>query len=73
MDPLYVAFEGRLIIILNPNHADIALDIISSCGFNPHIIGEVIDKQATPVKAKTIIGTYRVIERLPDDQLPRIC
>lgn len=73
MDPLYVACEGRMIIILNPNHADIALDIISSCGFNPHIIGEVIDKQATPVKAKTIIGTYRVIERLPDDQLPRIC
>lgn len=73
LDPLYLANEGKLVVVVPPERAEDVLAAMRShpSGIHSHIIGRVTDGQW--VSLKTAFGTERVIDRLVDDQLPRIC
>jgi len=75
MDPLYMANEGKMIVILPAESADAVLEKIKShpFGTNARIIGDVTDKQPGRVIIKTITGGSRILDMLSGDQLPRIC
>ncbi len=74
-DPLYVANEGKLIVILPADKADKALMTMrtSVYGQGAAIIGKV---EATPpgrVLLRTVIGGTRILDVLAGEMLPRIC
>lgn len=75
MDPLYLANEGKMIVILPGNVASSILDELrkDKLGNEACIIGEVIEAPAKRVMLKTITGGSRVVDMLVGDQLPRIC
>lgn len=75
LDPLYIANEGKAIIIVK---SDIADDVICELkkhkyGQNSKVIGEVSNRMPGKVILKTPIGTTRIVDMLYSDQLPRIC
>lgn len=74
-DPLYVANEGKVVVILPHQYKDQALEIMkkSIYGQNAAYIGEVIDKHPGRVVLKTGYGTTRMLEMLSGEMLPRIC
>lgn len=74
-DPLYVANEGRFIVILPEKDAIKALDIMkkSENGKNSKIIGKVTDEHKGLVTMKSKIGAVRIVDMLSGEQLPRIC
>ena len=73
LDPLYLANEGKLVVVVPPEKADEVLAAMRShpTGTQSRIIGQVTEGQW--VSLKTAFGTERIIDRLVDDQLPRIC
>lgn len=75
LDPLFVANEGKLLVIVAPEHADAALAAMQSHpeGARTAIIGEVTEESAGRVMMRTAIGGMRAIEMLAGEQLPRIC
>jgi hydrogenase expression/formation protein HypE len=75
-DPMYIANEGKVIIILPDNQAQAAMDILQShpLGSQAVIIGHVIATSSTPrVTMKTNIGGTRIVDILSGEMLPRIC
>lgn len=73
LDPLYVACEGRYLAIVPSDQSELALKILRgspACGGAVRV-GTVVEKKG--VRLKSILGTSRVLERLPGEQLPRIC
>lgn len=75
-DPLYVANEGKVIIILPEAHAQNVLQALKShpLGKDAVIIGQVLQAAGTPrVTMKTIIGGTRIVDMLTGEMLPRIC
>ena len=75
LDPLYVANEGKMIVILPPEEAEKALAAMKKnrYGTDSTIIGEVILGQAGRVTMKTLMGTNRIVDMLSGELLPRIC
>jgi hydrogenase expression/formation protein HypE len=75
IDPLYVACEGRLVIIVDGAEADAALAALRShpLGAGAAIIGTVKDDPPTLVLLKTEFGGTRIVDMLIGDPLPRIC
>ncbi len=75
LDPLYIANEGKLIVIVEKSAADEALEIIRTqkYGANAAIIGKVTDQTPGIVSMKTVIGGSRLVDWLNSDPLPRIC
>lgn len=75
LDPLYVANEGILIAIANPDIADSLVRTMRKHPFGKEarIIGEVKDAPSGMVLLKTAIGGTRIVDMLSGDQLPRIC
>lgn len=75
LDPLYVANEGVLLVILPPEEAESALQIIKNDlnGSKAEIIGEVVKGTPGEVYLNTTLGSSRIIGRLSGEQLPRIC
>ena len=75
LDPLYLANEGKLVVVVPPAYADPTLAAMQAhpAGHHSRIIGEVIDAPAGMVLLKTIFGAERVVDMLVGDQLPRIC
>ncbi len=73
LDPLYLANEGKLVVVVPPEQADTVLAAMQShpAGVGSRLIGHVTAGQR--VALKTGFGTERVIDRLVGDQLPRIC
>nr|VFJ64923.1 MAG: hydrogenase expression/formation protein HypE [Candidatus Kentron sp. FW] len=78
-DPLYLACEGRVVIVVAPDKADEALAICRAVegGRKAAIIGTVqgTARQTTlqHVIVETEFGGERILEELEDDPLPRIC
>jgi hydrogenase expression/formation protein HypE len=74
-DPLYVANEGILMAMVEPEASDTALEILRShpLGKESARIGTVTDSHPGLVGLRTAIGGTRVVDMLPGDQLPRIC
>jgi len=74
-DPLYIANEGKVVIVVSAHDAERVYDILKedSLGRDAAIIGEVVIEPKGKVCLKTVIGGTRVIDMLVGDQLPRIC
>ena len=74
-DPLYIANEGKLIVIAGKDDAQKVLDTMRQhpYGDNAVIIGEVFETPARRVLMKTAIGGRRVVDVLAGELLPRIC
>lgn len=75
LDPLYIANEGVVLVILPEEHASKVLDIMHSFpeGKDAVVIGRVTTSGKNTVKMKNLYGGYRMITMLNGDQLPRIC
>ena len=73
-DPLYLANEGKAIIIASGESADKVISILKGhpLGENSAIIGNVTSK-FNGVRLKTKIGGERVLDMLEEEMLPRIC
>lgn len=74
-DPLYVANEGKVIIILPANESAQALDYLHShqYGKAAAIVGKVEPEPRAKVLMKTLIGGTRILDMLSGEMLPRIC
>jgi hydrogenase expression/formation protein HypE len=73
-DPLYLANEGKAVIITSEESANESLAILKNhpLGKNAVIIGNITSKY-TGVRLKTRIGGERVLDMLEEEMLPRIC
>lgn len=75
-DPLYMANEGKVIIIADARDKDKILKIMRNhpLGKNSMLIGEVIQRKfGLGVWLKTKIGSSRPLLQLEGFQIPRIC
>lgn len=75
IDPLYVACEGRAVIVASPQAAGKVLASLRkhSLGRQAQEIGRVVEQNKGQVVLRTVIGTERIIDMLSADPLPRIC
>ena len=75
IDPLYVACEGRLVIVVDGAETEAALAALRShpLGEGAAVIGTVKDDPPTLVLLKTEFGGTRIVDMLVGDPLPRIC
>jgi hydrogenase expression/formation protein HypE len=75
LDPLYLANEGKLVVVVGGNHAETVLSAMKShpAGKDACIIGEVIASPPGVVLLQTTFGTQRIVDMLVGEQLPRIC
>ena len=75
IDPMYVACEGRLVAVVDPNEADRALAALRAhpLGAEAAIIGHVTAEPPGIVQLKTAFGGTRIVDTLVGDPLPRIC
>lgn len=75
LDPLYVANEGLVLVILPEEYAEEALEVMHRFpeGKEATVIGRVVGKEHAIVKMKTLYGNYRIVDMLSGEQLPRIC
>ncbi len=75
LDPLTVANEGKMVVIVPPGEADRALAIIrgSRYGERAVAIGTVLPGPAGRVQVRTAFGTARLLEMPTGELLPRIC
>ncbi|USK57393.1 hydrogenase expression/formation protein HypE [Cytobacillus solani] len=76
-DPLYLANEGKVVIIVDSNDKQKALDILKDheVGKNASVIGQITSShgQSGKLFLKTTVGTTRRLNRLSGQLLPRIC
>ena len=75
LDPLYVANEGKLVCICDPNDARKLLGVMQQhpLGQDASIIGRVLADEHAFVQMETLLGGYRMVDWLSGEQLPRIC
>jgi hydrogenase expression/formation protein HypE len=74
-DPLYVANEGKVVIILPVKEAGAALKCLHQhpLGKDAALIGRIEKGSAARVLLKTVIGGTRIVDMLSGEMLPRIC
>ena len=74
-DPLYLANEGKLLIVAGSGQAIKVLDILRSdpLGKQAEIIGEITDDKRNLVVLNTSVGGKRILDMPSGIQLPRIC
>ena len=74
-DPLYMANEGKVVMIVPNDSADEIVCALQkqSMGQSAKIIGKVTDRFPGKVCMRTLVGGERIIDMLIDDPLPRIC
>jgi hydrogenase expression/formation protein HypE len=75
MDPLYMANEGKMVMIVSP---EAAMEIVAVLRLLPEaagsaIIGEVTLEPAGMVLLQTELGAQRILGMLEGEHLPRIC
>ncbi|MCO1336103.1 hydrogenase expression/formation protein HypE [Microbulbifer sp. OS29] len=75
LDPLYVANEGRFVAFVPESSSKLATSILRGtvAGSLCEIIGRVGDGDHPQVALKNSLGCDRLLQRLPGEQLPRIC
>lgn len=75
LDPLYVANEGKVLVMVAPEDADQVLYKMRQhpLGRNSCIIGRVVSEHPGRVVLHTGIGGRRIVDMLSGEQLPRIC
>lgn len=77
IDPLYLACEGRAVLVVPPKSAPRIVDKLKQdkLGKNAAVIGQVGDKTGKPgeLLLRTVSGGLRLLEPLTSELLPRIC
>jgi len=75
IDPMYVACEGRVVVVVDGTEADRALAALRAHpqGEQAAIIGQVTADPPGIVQLKTAFGGTRIVDLLVGDPLPRIC
>lgn len=75
IDPLYVACEGRMVMVVAAAEANNALRALQAHprGADAAIIGTVKNDPPSMVLLKTQFGGTRILDMLVGDPLPRIC
>jgi len=75
IDPLHVANEGKLVVVVTAGDAENVLDVMRSfdLGRDAVIIGSVVDDHPGMVVMRTVYGSRRIIDLPLGEQLPRIC
>ncbi|MCD4679636.1 MAG: hydrogenase expression/formation protein HypE [Bacteroidales bacterium] len=74
-DPLYVANEGKIVMVVDKDDAESVLDALRAdeLGRESTVIGEIVDDHPGKAWINTIIGGNRILDMLAGEQLPRIC
>jgi hydrogenase expression/formation protein HypE len=74
-DPLYLANEGKAIIIVANQEKEKVLDILREYpeGKDAVVIGSVIGKEKGQLLLETPLGSKRLLTRLSGTMFPRIC
>ena len=74
-DPLYVANEGKVVMLVSEKDAEPALEIMQrhEYGKKASVIGQISDDYPGKAWLRTTIGGKRIIDTLAGEQLPRIC
>ncbi len=74
-DPMYVANEGKVVIVAGSEDADKIIETLqkNEFGKNSSIIGEITENHSGKGWITTEIGGKRIIDMLSGEQLPRIC
>ena len=75
LDPLYVANEGKLVVIVAAEDADKALATMRThpLGQRAALVGTVHEDPHHFVQMTTAFGGRRIVDWLTGEQLPRIC
>jgi len=75
LDALYVANEGKLVAIVAPEAAEVALVALRAHEYGRQTakIGRVTETHPGRVVLRTALGARRVVDMLTGEQLPRIC
>jgi len=76
LDPLYLANEGKIVVICPPAEAAAALATMQAhpLGARAAMIGRVTEQgEAGRVTLQTVFGGRRIVDMLVGEQLPRIC
>ena len=75
LEPLYLACEGRLVIMAPKEVAPKIVEVLKECPYsqNAAIIGEVTEEQPGRVVMTTEIGTQALLPQPGGELLPRIC
>jgi len=75
LDPLYVANEGKLVVVVAGADAERALTAMRAhpLGANAAIVGTVHEDNHHFVQMTTSFGGRRIVDWLSGEQLPRIC
>jgi len=75
LDPLYAANEGKVVIAVAPEAAELALAALRAhpYGRGAALIGGVTHSHAGWVTLRTPYGANRILQMLTGAQLPRIC
>lgn len=74
-DPLYLANEGKLVMFVDEDATEEALNILHQ---NPYgqaacVIGKVVAKPQGQVGLKTTVGGIRIVDMPQGELIPRIC
>lgn len=74
-DPLYLANEGKVLVVVGSGDEKMVLDIMRSDpnGKDSEIIGEIIPDKRNHVILNTSVGGKRILDMPSGQQLPRIC
>lgn len=75
LDPLEVANEGKVVIVVRPESAQAALAVLKDdvYGRDARVIGRVEEARDGVCELRTAIGGRRVLQKPYGIQLPRIC
>jgi hydrogenase expression/formation protein HypE len=75
LDPMSIANEGKMVVILEDTDAEKVLAAMRSVpeGIDSAIIGRTVAEHRGRVVMRTRIGTHRIVEMPTGEQLPRIC
>ncbi len=75
LDPLYIANEGKILVILPEKEASAALKAMQNHpeGKKSAIIGKVTSDMPGILRMKTSVGSTRIVDMITGEQLPRIC
>lgn len=74
-DPLYLANEGKIVLVVKNNQAENILKKMRNLPFgnNSGIIGWITNKNPGKVLLETAVGGHRILDMLSGEMLPRIC
>jgi hydrogenase expression/formation protein HypE len=75
LDPLYVANEGKLMVVASPNDSERLLQAMRNhpLGKDAAIVGQIVEDHPAMVVMESLVGGERVVTMLAGEQLPRIC